>query len=78
MRTHRNIYGESFHATVFEAWQLCQEERDTVKEHAEEEMNMPVLRDTLKAVYIFSLAQFARDAEAGWRSKVWLVYCMLP
>lgn len=47
------------------AWQLPLEEGGKVKEHDEEDKDMPVLRETLDVVYISSLRKFVRDFESS-------------
>lgn len=41
-------------------------------------MDMPVLRDEFKKVYIGNLAKLVRECDAGLPPKDWLRYCILP
>lgn len=43
-----------------------------VTEHAEEGMDLPVLRGETEAMYATRLDMFARDVEAGQCTKDWL------
>lgn len=77
-RVSKTIYCGRSRAAVYGLWRLRHEKWGTVKEPTEEGMNLPVLRDESKAVYVSSLAMFARDAKADRHPEDWLRYCMLP
>lgn len=64
--------------TVYVPWWLRQKELETVKEHTDEEIDLPVLHDKEEAVLSSNLGTFARDVEAGPNSKEGLGYRMLP
>lgn len=49
---------------VYGAWWLRQETWGTVKTHAEEVMNIPVLRDPVEDVYVKILSMFVREIDA--------------
>lgn len=76
-RVSKIVYTERSHATVYEAWRLRQDEWETVKEHVEVGINMPVLCQHCEAAYITRLAELTRDVKAGQRRNDWLGYYML-
>lgn len=76
-RVPRIIYGGRSRATMYGAWQMCQEAWGTVMEGAGEVTDMSVLRDTLVVVYVPDLTKSSRDVDAGLVPKIWLEYRML-
>lgn len=49
-----------------------------VKEHAEEGMDVPMLRADCEVAYVTKLVRFARDVKTGRRANICLGFCMLP
>lgn len=76
-RESKMVFVGRSRATVYVAWRLHHDERETVREHAKNRMEMLVLRDDYKAAYVIMLAKIAQNAKAGPRSNDWLGYCML-
>lgn len=64
------IFDGRSRATMYEVWRLNYEKWGTVKEHTEERMNMPVLRDESEAVYVFNPAKVVRDFKVGGHPDV--------
>lgn len=60
-RASKIDYAGRFRATMYGAWRMRQDKWGTVKKHAEEEMDILVLRDVCEAAYVTRLAKFVQD-----------------
>lgn len=76
-RASKAFYAKRSRATVYGTWRLRQNEWRAVKKHAQEGMNMAVLRQDCEAANVTKLSRLAQNVKVGRRLDDWLRYCML-
>lgn len=76
-RASKIVYARRSRAMVYGTWRRHQEEWKTVKDHTEDGMNMPMLRDETEVAYVSNLARFVHGVEARRYREDWSECCML-